>query len=296
MRKKILITGGTGFIGLKLCEKLLLQNCEITVLTRKKTLIRHDQISYINDLDQKEFEYDIVINLCGEPISCRWSEGKKKKIYDSRINITQVLAEKIIGAKSAPSLFISGSAIGYYGTSPTQIFQEKTSPTKQNLFSQKLCLDWEKAAKKTENETRLVILRTGVVIGKNGGIIKKMLLPFKLGFGGKIGNGKQAISWIHLEDAVGAILHVIKNEDLRGAINLCSQLDTTNLEFSKQLAASLNRPCLMTIPAFVMKLVYKKMADELLLSGQRVYPRVLLESGFKFKFDQLAQAIDEAVS
>jgi uncharacterized protein (TIGR01777 family) len=293
--EKILLTGGTGFIGSKLSEELLKEGYKVTILSRKNHHKNQEKINYISDLDQKEFDYDIVINLCGEPISCRWSETKKKEIYDSRIKLTQKLAEKIINSNKTPKLFISGSAIGYYGTSPTQIFQEKTLPTNQNLFSQKVCFDWEAAAKKTENKTRLVIIRTGVVIGQDGGIIKKMLLPFKLGLGGKIASGNQPMSWIHLEDEVGAILHIINNSNIRGAVNLCSESSTTNREFSMQLAKSLQRPCLFTIPGLSMKLIYGEMADELLLAGQKVYPRALLESGYKFKFSELEMAINQAL-
>ncbi len=294
--KKILLTGGTGFIGSKLSEELLKEGYEITILTRRSNLANQGKISYIKNLDQKEFDYDIIVNLCGEPISCRWSRKKKKEIYDSRVVITQKLAEKIINSNNPPKLFISGSAIGYYGTSPTQIFQEKTLPTKQNLFSQKVCFAWEEAAKKAESKTRLVILRTGVVIGQNGGIIKKMLPPFQLGLGGKIGSGNQTISWIHLQDVVGAILHIINNSNICGAVNLCFESSVTNLEFSKQLASSLNRPCLFAIPALLMKLIYGEMADELLLNGQKVFPRVLLESGYKFKCSELRAAINQSLT
>ncbi len=293
LQRKALIAGGTGFIGSKLSKALIENGYKLTILTRKNLITNSANLSYINNLDEAEFDYDIVINLCGETISCRWSDKKKKEIYDSRILTTRALAQKILDRKVPPSLFISGSAIGYYGTSSTKVFQEKSLPTNQKLFSQKVCFDWEKKAMVVEEKTRLVFLRTGVVIGKNGGIIKKMFLPFYLGLGGKIASGKQDISWIHIDDEVGAILHIIKNPELKGPVNLTSPNHTSNLQFSKSLAKALRRPCLFAIPGLSMKLAYGKMADELLLNGQKVYPKVLIESGYKFKFSDLSSALEE---
>jgi uncharacterized protein (TIGR01777 family) len=288
---KFLITGGTGFIGRRLCDELLKSNQKITILSRKVPAKNDEKISYIADLDEKKFDYDIVINLCGEPISQRWSKGKKAEIYQSRIGFTKNLVRKINGAENPPSLLISGSAIGYYGTAKNTIFQESSQPTKQNLFSQNLCFDWESAAKEAQKKTRVILLRTGVVIGQNGGMIKKMTLPFKLGLGGKISSGQQHLSWIHLDDAVAAIIHLINKNNISGAVNLTSPNSATNEEFSHAFAKALNRPCLFTIPAISMKLLYGKMAQELLLTGQKVYPRILLDSGFDFKFKIIEEAL-----
>jgi uncharacterized protein len=287
--KKYLITGGSGFIGSKLIEKLSGEKNQITVLTRNKNFKSSGLIKYIRDLDDQKFDYDIVINLQGEPISQRWSKAKKQEIVASRIGITEKIVAKINSSETPPSLFISGSAIGFYGTSADEIFVENSKPTSQNLFSQNLCKNWEAAAMRAK--TRVVLIRTSVVIGKNGGIMKKMLMPFKLGLGGKIGNGKQQLSWIHLDDAVNAILFLIENQKIEGAVNLSSPNFVTNLEFSKSLARALNRPCLFTIPALSMKLLYGEMADELLLNGQKTYPQILLEAGFKFEHKNLDQAI-----
>lgn len=292
---KFLITGGTGFIGTKLCEELLKLKQEITVLSRKSAVTKQNKISYIADLEDKKFDYDIIINLCGEPISQNWSKRKKSEIYQSRIGFTQKLVSKIMSAENAPSLFISGSAIGYYGTADSAIFHETSHPTTQNLFSQNLCFDWEKAAKEAQGKVRTILLRTGVVIGKNGGIVKKMTLPFKLGLGGKISDGTQYLSWIHLDDEVAAIIHLINSDNISGAVNLTSPNNVTNEEFSHAFAKTLLRPCLFTIPAISMKLLYGKMAQELLLSGQRVYPQVLLNSGFDFKFLTIDDALKNSL-
>lgn len=291
---RFLITGGTGLIGSKLVEKLLSLGNSVTVITRKTDFKSSENLHYLNKIEE-DFNYDVVINLCGEPISCRWNISKKQKIYSSRIDLTKNLVEKILNSKTPPKLFISGSAIGYYGTSDAEIFDENSHPTNQNLFSQKLCFDWEKEARKADKKTRVVILRTGIVLGAKGGIIQKMLLPFKMFLGGKIASGKQFLSWIHIDDMVNAILHLIAHQNIIGAVNLTSLNPATNLQFSQILAKNLCRPCLFTIPALSMKIAYGEMAEELLLNGQKVYPRVLLESGYNFKFTNLGSAISDVL-
>ncbi len=290
--KKVLITGGTGFIGSRLVEEFLKEGYLISVLTRRK--IQDRKINYIQNINDN-FDYDIVINLCGSPISRRWTKGVKDEIYNSRIDLTNTLAEIISNSAKPPRLVISGSAIGYYGTSNDIVFDENSQATSQNLFSQKLCRDWENSAKLISDKTRLVIIRTGVVVGKNGGIMKKMLLPFKLGLGGKIGSGNQYLSWISLHDAVEAIKYIIKNEDLSGAINLTAPSVSTNYLFSKTLARILKRPCFFDMPKFIAKILFGKMAEELLLEGQNVYPKKLLENGYKFKITRLEDAILQAL-
>ncbi len=290
-----LVTGGTGFIGSKLIDRILGLGHSVTILTRKTNLKSSKNLYYLNKIEEIS-DYDIVINLCGEAISCRWSESKKLAIFRSRIDLTKNLVEKILKSKSPPRLFVSGSAIGYYGTSDTEVFDENSQPTNQNLFSQKLCFDWENEAKKADKKTRVVLLRTGVVIGANGGIIKKMLLPFKMFLGGKIASGKQSISWIHIDDAVSAILYIIDNQNISGAVNLTSPKPVSNLQFSQTLAKTIHRPCLFTIPALSMKIIYGEMAKELLLNGQKVYPKTLVSNGYNFKFTDLRLALDNVLT
>jgi len=291
---KIFLTGGTGFIGKALSKNLTNQGHHVTILSRKNIKNSNQKIDFITDLDDKDFNYDIVINLCGEPISQRWTSAKKEQIYHSRIDLTNKISEKIINSKSAPKLFISASAIGYYGTSLDKIFNENSQVKAQNLFSQKICKDWESSARKAEGKTKLSIIRLAVVLGKGGGIIQKLSAPFKLGLGGKIGAGSQPFSWIALEDVIGAINHIIKN-NLSGTFNLSAPAASNNLKFSKAFAKSLKRPSFFAMPAFIMRLIYGEMADELLLSGQKVYPKNLLESGFQFKFNELKEALDAAI-
>jgi len=291
--QKILITGGTGFIGRNLVAELLNDDHFVVVLTRKKITSDKKNLKYINNIDEN-FDYDIVINLCGEPISQRWTKNKKEKIYNSRIDVTKKLADIISKLKNPPSLVINGSAIGYYGTSNDLIFDEDSKATAQNLFSQKICEDWENEAQKISSKTRLAIIRTGVVVGKNGGIIKKMFLPFYFGLGGKIGKGSQYLSWISLADVIGAINHIINCENLEGVINLTAPSVSTNLEFSKTLAKILNRPCFFDMPSFVAKILFGQMAEELLLNGQNVYPKKLLKSDYNFQDLSLESAILKA--
>jgi uncharacterized protein (TIGR01777 family) len=293
--QKFLITGGTGFIGSKLVKEILKDGHEVTVLTRNKKLLKEkNQIKYINNLEE-EFNYDVVINLGGEPISQRWTKNKKTKIYNSRITLTKKLVEIIKNSKMPPKLVISGSAIGYYGTSQNQIFDEEVAPTNQNLFSQNLCQNWEKAAIPIKEKSRLVIIRTGVVIGKNGGIIKKIFLPFKFGFGGKIGDGKQNLSWIYIDDVIGIINLIINNQNIVGAINISSSSVTTNEIFSKTLAKILNRPCIFNMPSFIAKIIFGQMADELLLGGQNVIPKKLLQSGYNFEVKNIEEALKRSI-
>lgn len=292
---KILLTGGSGFIGCALSKNLVKQGHHLTILSRKNLKKSEDKIDFITDLDARDFNYDIVINLCGEPISQRWSASKKQQIYHSRIDITEKLSEKIINSKTAPKLFISASAIGYYGTSLDKIFNENSQIKSQNLFSQKICHDWEASASKAGRKTKLSIIRLAVVLGKNGGIIQKLSLPFKLGLGGKIGSGSQPFSWIALDDVINAINHIIQN-NLSGTFNLSAPTTATNSEFSTAFAKVLKRPSFLTTPAFAMRLIYGEMAEELLLSGQKVFPKNLLENGFQFQFSELEKALKESLN
>ncbi len=292
--QKVLITGGTGFIGSNLCLKLLDKGFEITVLTRKKNNKFAEKINFIQDLDEKPFNYNAVINLQGSPISVYWNKKNKEEILNSRLEITQKLVEKISLAKTAPEIFISASAVGFYGTHASTIFSENSSANKQNLFSQEVCTKWEEIAKKSQEKTKLAIIRIAPVLGKNGGIIKKLKLPFSLGLGGKIGSGKQPFCWIALEDCVNAICHILENK-LAGCFNLSAPTSSTNLEFSQSLAKNLNRPFLCHTPAFVIKRIFGQMAEELLLAGQKTYPKKLLETGFEFKFQNINEAIKQSL-
>lgn len=287
----ILITGGTGFIGSALCKRLLKDKHELFVLTRQPEKIKAP-VCGISELKQLKVKIDVVINLAGEPIANkRWSELQKQRIINSRIETTQNLVTYFKNTEHKPGVLINGSAIGYYGIgSGDESIDESVSG--DNSFSSQLCQQWEKTALQAKDlGIRTCLLRTGIVLGKGGGALSKMLTPFKLGLGGKIGNGKQWMSWIHLDDLVGIILYCIENNELTGAINGTAPNPVNNTEFSKTLAKVLHRPSILPMPAFVVKLLMGQMGDELLLSGKKIIPLKVLDAGYQFKYQKLEPAL-----
>ena len=292
---KILITGGSGLIGSSLIS--ILRPCDVSVYTRNvamaEQILGHkvqflSSLTHLSNLD----DYDVVINLAGEPIvNKKWTDKQKHKIEHSRWSITEDIVTLINAGENPPKLLISGSAIGFYGRQEDNIIDEKFSSA-HDEFSHRLCERWEFLAKEAESDkTRVCILRTGVVITKRGGALQKMLLPFKLGLGGPIGDGSQYMSWIHLEDMLQGIAHLIANESCQGVYNFTAPNPVTNAEFSRELAASLSRPCVFKVPEFVLRLMMGEMAD-LVIYGQRVIPSRLEESGYKFIYPTISQALD----
>jgi uncharacterized protein (TIGR01777 family) len=291
----ILITGGTGFIGKALIHKLK-KRCHFTVITRKLSKahsIFGDEVQYLSSLNQLSNldGYNAVINLAGEPIANkRWTKKQKQNILYSRLDMTQDLVKLFKRSEYPPKVFISGSAIGYYGQQDTHQVITESFTHCNNEFSHQLCDKWESIASAVQDITRLCILRTGIVLGKNGGAIKKMSPSFKLGLGGKMGHGQQMMSWIHIDDMVNAISHLLENEVSRGAYNLTAPMPVNNQEFSLALADSLDSPCGFDLPAWLIKLLMGEMS-ELLLTGQRVIPERLLQEGFQFKYKTLEKAL-----
>ena len=292
-----LITGGTGFIGSSLCSRLLKNNHKLTVLTRHPELIKAPvkAITAIEELNI-DMTFDIVINLAGEPIANkRWSNKQKQRILTSRINITQQVIAFLKKVTTKPKLLISGSAIGYYGINQTDNLIDENSEN-DNSFSSKLCQQWEAVALQAEEiGIRTCLLRTGIVLGKGGGALSKMLLPFKIGFGGRIGHGKQWMSWIHLDDLVGIILYCINHDDLRGAINGTSPNPVTNQEFIKTLGVVLKRPTIFPMPETVVKLLMGQMGEELLLTGKRILPIKVSDAGYCFQYKKLDGALVDSL-
>ena len=291
----ILITGGTGFIGTELCALLSRQHHTLVIKTRHperlKGAIRG--ISGLHQLDASE-RFDVVINLAGEPIADkRWSMAQQTRILDSRLNTTQELIDYFAVSEHKPSLFISGSAIGFYGIGSRTESVDEQSPG-DNSFSSRLCREWEACARQAEPMgIRTCLLRTGIVLGKNGGALGKMLVPFKLGLGGKIGAGSQWMPWIHLHDMVALIAYCITDESLSGPINATAPQPVTNADFTKALGHALHRPTLFTMPAMMIELLMGQMGEELLLAGQRVLPVKIEQAGFQFRYQRLDQALAE---
>lgn len=289
----ILIAGGTGFIGSKLTKHFIELGSVVYVLTRNlKNLKKQGSIVFLNDLTDKNLCFDVIINLAGEPLNKnRWDPVVKKRIYDSRIESTQKMVDYIRTAAIKPKVLISGSAIGFYGNSLDVNFSEDSNPA-DNSFIHKVCADWEQAAMQaSEYGTRVCVIRTGIVLGRNHGILAEMVPPFKLGLGAKLGDGQQWMSWIHIDDVVRAIDLLICNADLSGPFNLTSPYAVTSDKFATELAKQLNRPVFFRLPGFIVKIIFGEMGEALMLKGQKVLPQNLSSAGFIFNFPTLESAL-----
>ena len=279
----ILITGGTGFIGSALTKFFIQKGYLTTILSRNCPAL--SSVRIIKSIEQINVDekIDIIINLAGAPINKKWTNSYKEVLIDSRLEITKNLILLIKSLKTKPNLLISASAIGYYGNQSNNYIDENSLYI--NDFTHKLCNLWELEAKKAEKlGVRTCITRLGVVLGKNGGALEEMLPIFRLGLGGKIGSGKQFFSWVHIDDIIGAFNFLIKDKTQKGIYNLTSPNPVTNYRFTKELGKMINRPTALTIPKFVIKMIFGEMGDKLLLNGSAVYPKKLLDSGYEFQF------------
>lgn len=293
----ILLTGATGLIGKQLVNKLLSSKATITALTRDVKSAKNklgDQLNFISSLDNLDDlnSFDACINLAGEAIADkRWSDEQKSEIENSRWNTTQRITDLIDKSESPPKVFISGSAIGFYGRQGSEPITEEFDRPHQE-FSHRLCAKWEDIALNAQSDsTRVCILRTGIVLSNEGGAISKLLVPFKLGLGGPIGNGQHFMPWIHIEDMVDGIMFLLNNPDCSGVFNFTAPNPVNNLQFSKTLAKTLHRPCLFPTPPFMLKLMFGEMAD-LLIYGQNVVPEKLLNYGYSFHYSELKPALE----
>jgi uncharacterized protein (TIGR01777 family) len=301
---KIFITGATGFIGSNLVEKLLKENHEIVCYVRNIEKARQKIKGKVEFLGTSAFpghiikvleRCDAVINLSGEPIAQRWTKKTKKKIYHSRVDLTKNLSSWISACRTPPKVFISSSAVGFYGNRGDQVLTENSD--KSSGWLSHLCDQWEKTSYPSSPEnlitTRVVNLRTGIVLG-NGGALKKMLLPFKMGLGGILGSGKQWMPWIHIEDMVNIIVDSINNENIYGPINCVAPAAVTNRHFTKILGKTLKRPTILPVPSFILKIIFGEGAC-ILLDSQKVRPRKLIRAGFNWKFGSLYGALENLI-
>ena len=295
---KILISGSHGLVGTALIKALETEGHEIFRLVRhypnSEAEIEWSPDRYSIQLARIE-GFDAVVNLAGESIAeGRWTDEKKRRIRESRVKGTKLLGDALANLTNRPRTFICASAIGYYGNRGDETLTESSAPGDD--FLAEVCVEWEKAtALATEKGIRVVNARFGVILDANGGALAKMLPPFRMGIGGKIGSGKQWMSWIALDDVVGALKFALANETLSGPVNFVAPNPVTNAEFTNTLGKALSRPTLFPIPAFGVRLLFGEMADALLLSSQRVEPERLSTSGYQFRCSELDQTLRQVL-
>lgn len=283
---RIAVTGATGFVGRSLVKAFQAEGFDAIPLSR------HDIADGAERLAEKISGADVVINLAGAPIATRWSEPYKKELYASRIGVTETLVRAFELAGARPFLFISASAVGFYADTGKQT-EDNFVPAED--FLGRLTWAWEQAALNAEGlDIRTIIFRLGVVLGKGGGALGKMLPPFKLGLGGIIGDGSQPISWVQMKDLERAFITAIKDKSFNGTYNLASPNPTTNKGLTKALGKALNRPTFLQVPRFALRLALGEGAD-VLIKGQEVYPKRLLDSGFKFSFPDIESAVKASI-
>lgn len=282
---KILLTGASGLIGSKL-NSFLTENGHKVIPFQLRANTDLNQL--VNILDKENI--DAAINLSGENIAGRWTAEKMAKIRDSRLKSTDILYAALSKTAHKPKAFVSASAIGFYGNRDGETVDENAGKGKGFLAD--LCQDWEKRQNLIGNlGIRVINLRIGIVLSKDGGALAKMLLPFQLGLGGEIGNGKQYMSWVDIDDVIGIINHILVDDNIKGPVNVVAPNPVTNKEFTKALGKVLHRPTLLPIPSLGLKIIFGPMADELLIEGQKVMPVKLQASNYKFKYADLESSL-----
>ena len=299
--KSAVIIGGTGLIGQELIKTLLEDSYEVKLLSRSKSKVdeifegkvipiewngkSHDElVPIINGCD-------VIVNLAGHTIAVPWTKSNKEKIWNSRINTTGIIAKAINSCNNPPKVFIQASAVGYYSHNSLEQLTENSF--KGSEFLSNLTNEWEQQALKCESKTRVILIRTGIVLSNKGGFLHKILTPIKYFAGTILGSGKQVIPWIHIHDHISAIIYLIKTEAAIGAFNLVSPNPVSLSEIAKTVGRMINRPVFLKVPAFLLKLALSDMAKETLLANQTVEPRKLKELGFRWRFANLEDALDD---
>ena len=293
----ILLTGGTGLIGRQLCRHWSGQGHRLTVWSRKPEKVAKTcgaqvrGIARLEDLGQEQV--DAIVNLAGAPIADRpWTHKRKTLLWSSRITLTETLLAWLESREQKPQVLISGSAVGWYGDGGERELTEDSGPVSEDFASQ-LCIAWEETAQRAEAlGIRVILIRTGLVLSAEGGFLSRLLLPFKLGLGGPIGNGRQWMPWIHIDDQIALIDFLLHRNEASGPYNACAPKPVRNREFAKTLGSVLHRPAFMPMPAFALKVGLGELSL-LLLGGQRATPVRLLQAGFTFQFTDLRAALDD---
>jgi uncharacterized protein (TIGR01777 family) len=305
MKMRVIILGATGFIGRALCKFLMEVGYEVVALTRNKNrgreilgkgieVVEWDSKSEVGWESHANGAYAIV-NLIGENLaSGRWTQEKKKSILESRLNAGKAVSIAIQRVQIKPKVVIQASAVGYYGSRSDEILDESSEPGEG--FLSEVAVKWEDSTKEVEPQVRRIIIRTSPVLGRSGGVLTRLIRPFRFFLGGPVGSGNQWFSWIHLDDEVGAIRFLMEREDLQGAFNLTAPEQLMIKDFYHTIGKAMRRPSWLPIPGFVLRLLFGEMAQETILSGQRVVPKRLTEAGYKFIYPKAEKALKEILS
>lgn len=297
----VFIAGGTGFIGQALIKKLLLNGHAVTALVRnpKKLEGLSSQLRMVQGSplipgpwQQELASHEVIINLTGASIFTRWTPAAKKVILHSRVAATKNIVEAIPAQGPSPLTLINASASGYYGFCRDEEKYETDPPGSDFLAT--VCQAWEKEALQAQDKARVVLMRTGVVLGENGGALAKMLPAFRLGIGGKLGHGRQWFPWIHLDDLTSAILFCMENREIAGPVNLCAPTPVSNAELTSILSRVLHRPTFLAVPGFALRLVLGELSS-VVLEGCKMMPGVLMKNGFSFRFPALQPALENII-
>ncbi|MCQ4310382.1 TIGR01777 family oxidoreductase [Pseudomonas stutzeri] len=291
----ILLTGGTGLIGRKLCERWLAEGHHLWVWSRSPEQVAKrcgGQVTGIGQLHELgQMPIDAVINLAGAPIADRpWTKSRRLLLWNSRINLTEQLIEWLSGREQKPQVLISGSAVGWYGDGGERELTEDHSPV-TNDFASQLCNAWEESAARAQRlGVRVVLVRTGLVLAREGGFLQRLLPLFRLGLGGRQGNGRQWMPWVHIDDQIALIDFLLQQPEASGPYNACAPQPVRNAEFAKALGRSLGRPAVVPVPALALKAGLGELSG-LILGGQRAVPMRLQAAGFQFRFVELDAAL-----
>lgn len=288
----VVLGGGSGFVGKAVARKLKKHGYKVVIISRKPG---------VSSMTWSDLQKDglppcvAVFSVAGQNVldpTRRWTPGFKQNVWASRVNTTKALARIIDSMEHPPKVFVTMSGVGYYKPSETEEYTEDSAGGDFDFLSN-LCTDWEAAGKLENSKTRHVIIRSGIVLGRRGGMIQQLFLPFYLGLGGPVGSGKQFMPWIHIEDLVGLFIHAIENENVKGILNGVAPHVVTNGEFSKAFGRALWRPVLIPLPAAVVNLLFGAERAKMMVEGQKVIPKRTLESGFRFKFTNITSACKE---
>ncbi|QXH57461.1 TIGR01777 family oxidoreductase [Pseudomonas maumuensis] len=297
----ILLTGGTGLIGQHLCQRWLGEGHRLTVWSRRPEQVAKicgtgvRGVARLDDIAEDD-TVDAVINLAGAPIADRpWTAARRTLLWASRVALTEQLLAWLESREQKPSVLVSGSAVGWYGDGGERELTETSAPVKEDFASQ-LCIAWEETALRAQAlGIRVVLVRTGLVLAADGGFLSRLLLPYKLGLGGPLGDGRQWMPWVHIDDQIALIDFLMQHKDASGPYNACAPEPVRNREFAKRLGRTLHRPAFMPMPALLLKAGLGELST-LLLGGQRARPVRLLAAGFTFRFNDLQSALDNLSS